>query len=187
MTVFVGILVFALFFYMLPTYTDINRALLIVAVLAIYITWIIHESRQLSMLEACLQEVELIIKDSNGFKEELEKNNLPLYFMKEISAVEFAINLDARINIHRTIPLKQKLYIINDKVRLINGYLRNMLNDYFIYLRNRKYKNEKEAGQDFRKNSKIYAYLLPKLNGIIPDLDKLLSEARCILKERFIV
>jgi len=158
---------------------------IVLAIVTIFMTWCLHKTKQLSLLEASLKQIELIEMDSKGFKDEIIKGSLPLYYMKEIGALEFSINLDAKIIGHKTISIKRLFFNINDKVKLINSYLRNILEDYLEFLKKKKYKTQEEAWNSFKKDSQIYLYFQPRINSHLPELDKFLCKTRCILNERF--
>lgn len=158
---------------------------IIIAIFTISVTWYLHKTKQLSLLEACLNQVELIESDSDGFKDTINKGCLPLYYMKEIGALEFSVSLDAKIIGYRTAIIKKLFFNINDKIKLINGYLNNILEDYLNFLKEKNYKNQEEAWEEFKKRNQIYSYFQPRINSHIPELDKFICKLKCILTERF--
>jgi len=160
---------------------SISTLTLIVGIIAIWFTWDLHKRRQVSMLISCLKQLNLIEQDSTSFKEVLSKGGLPLYPIKTISAIELSINLDAKIRRRSTIRLKKLLFNINDKVLLINSYLKYILEEFIEFKKYSKLNND----EDFSKKSRLYGYFKPKLEATIPELDRFIKDAKYILNLGF--
>lgn len=158
---------------------------IVLAIFTIFVTWYLHKTKQLSLLGACLNQVELIESDSNGFKDTINKEGIPLYYIKEIGALEFSINLDAKIIGYKTAPIKKLFFNINDKVKLINGYLNNILEDYLKFLRENNDKSKEKTLEEFKKTSHVYSHFQQRINSHLPELDKFICKLKCILNERF--
>jgi hypothetical protein len=83
-----------------------------------------HKKNQMSILNSILIKIDLLRKDLNGFKKEItqyKKLYCP-YEIKYINSDILQVYIDDEINCKKTEKIKEDLFLIDDKVKLINSY-----------------------------------------------------------------
>ena len=142
-----------------------------------------HNKNQISLLKSIINNLDILSKERNicclkiighinWYKEEANKNNIPLHPIKEIDDNFYIGSLDYEIEDKSTYELKQALQLINDKIYLINSYAKRLIDSEYSDLK-------KET------KNKIKKEFLEKLKSTIPDLEMLSCCVRQLLKNNW--
>ncbi len=143
---------------------------LIIVFLQIFISNKSKREAQENYFKAMDLEISLVLKDCNGYRDDFKNDKLPLYKIKQIDPRFYLRNIESNNFGVLTDSLKQKLFLICDKIWLINYYHDQLLKASF-------------DPSYFNAASRIESQFKPKVTPTLDETIKYLEELTEALKK----